>query len=169
MTTETLILEPVRKQIDEWLKKYPPEHKRSAVLMALRLVQEQNGGWLTEELMNAVADYLQLPNIAVYEVATFYSMYDLQPVGRHKIKVCTTLPCMLCGSENIIEHLEKRLGIKMGETTADGRYTLYPVECLAACIKAPVMQIDDREYHEQLTPEKVDEILDAIDRKEMSP
>jgi NADH-quinone oxidoreductase subunit E len=157
--TKTAILsEATRQQIDEWLQKYPPNHKRSAVLWALRIVQEENGGWLTNELMNAVADYLEMPHIAVYEVATFYSMYDLEPVGRHKILFCTNISCMLAGCDRIAEHVKQRLNINFGETTLDGRFTLKEVECMAAC-GAPMMQID-RDYHVNLTPEKVDEILD---------
>jgi NADH-quinone oxidoreductase subunit E len=155
----SLISESVRKEIDHWFKKYPPEHKQSAVLYALRLVQEQNAGWLTVELLDAVADYLEMPKIAVYEVATFYSMYNLKPVGRHMVAVCTNISCMLRGAEKIVEHLQHRLGIKIGETTADGHFTLKEAECLAACGGAPAMQIDDRYYHENLTPEKVDTIL----------
>jgi NADH-quinone oxidoreductase subunit E len=144
--------------IDRWIAKYPPERKDSAVMGALRVVQEANGGWLTTELMDAVADYLEMPAISVYEVATFYSMYELKPVGRHKICVCTNVSCMLCGSDDIVSHLQQRLGIGFGQTTADGRFTLKEVECLAACGNAPMMQIGHT-YYENLTPEKVDAIL----------
>ncbi len=166
--TNSLISKPVREEIDRWLKKYPPDQKRSASLIALRLVQEQNGGWLTLELMDAVAEYLGLPKIAIYEVATFYSMYDLKPVGRHKIGVCNSISCMLNGSEKIIEHLEHRLGIKVGETSPDGLFTLKEAECLAACANAPMLQVDNREYHEDLTIKKVDEIIDKILHEEAS-
>ena len=155
-----------RDEIDRWLLKYPADQKRSALLIALRLVQEDNGGWLSTELMDAVAEYLELPKAAVYEVATFYKMYDLKPVGRHKIAVCHSISCLLNGSEKILAHLEHRLGIKPGETTADGLFTLKAVECLAACVCAPAMQIDDRCYHENLTPEKVDAILDTMKKAE---
>lgn len=155
----TILSESARHQIDEWLKKYPPNHKRSAVLWALRVVQDENGGWLTNELMDAVADYLEMPHIAVYEAATFYSMFDLKPVGRHKILFCTNISCMLAGCEPIAEHLKQRLSINFGETTLDGRFTLKEVECMAACAAAPMMQVD-QDYHVNLTPEKVDEILD---------
>ncbi|MGB6977041.1 MAG: NAD(P)H-dependent oxidoreductase subunit E [Gammaproteobacteria bacterium] len=158
----SLISESVRKEIDRWLKKYPPEHKQSGVLYALRVVQEQNSGWLTVELLDAVADYLQIPKITVYEVATFYSMYNLKPVGRHTFSVCCNISCMLRGSEKMIEHLQKRLGISVDETTADGRFTLREVECLAACGGAPVMQLDDKHYHENLTPEKIDTLLEEL-------
>ena len=151
----------VRDEIDASVTKFPSTQKQSAVLSALTLVQEENGGWLTNELIELVADYLEMPKIAVYEVATFYSMFNLAPVGKHQINVCTNISCQLCGSEKIVEHLENRLGIKMGETTSNGKFTLKGVECLAACVNAPMMQIG-KDYHENLTAEKVDEILDHI-------
>ena len=149
-------------EIDTWIAKYPPEQRQSAVMAALRIVQDQNGGWLTNELMDAVADYLRMPTISVYEVATFYSMYELEPIGRHKICVCTNISCMLCGSDGIIDHLQNKLGIKVGETTPDKRYTLKEVECLGACAGAPMLQIG-RTYYEYLTPAKVDEILAKLE------
>jgi len=152
----------LRAAIDREAAKYPPAHRSSAVMAALRLVQE-NHGWLSTELMDAVAEYLGMPPIAVYEVATFYSMYDLEPVGRHKVCVCTNISCLLNGSDHIVEHLERKLGIKLGETTADGRITLKEVECLGACAGAPMMQVD-KTYHEFLTPAKVDEILKELDK-----
>lgn len=148
--------------IDKWIHKYPPERKQSAVLPALHIVQDAHDGWLTDELLDAVADYLDMPHIAVYEVATFYNMYDLKPVGKHKIRVCTNVSCMLSGCDVIVEHLQKRLGIKLGETSADGRFTLKEVECMAACTGAPMMQVD-KTYYVNLTPEKVDEILDKVE------
>ncbi len=150
-----------RAEIDRWIAKYPPGHKSAAVMAALRIVQEENGGWLTPELLEAVADYLEMPPIAVEEVATFYTMYDLEPVGRHKLCVCTNISCMLCGSDRIMAHLQQRLGIRPGETTPDGRFTLKEVECLGACGGAPVMMVG-RRYYENLTPEKLDEILKAL-------
>lgn len=150
-----------KAKIDHWLAKFPADRKRSAVLAALHIAQKQNGGWLTEEAMNAVAAYLELPNIAVYEVATFYSLYDLKPVGKHKLCVCTNISCMLRGSDEIMQHLQKNLGIKNGETTSDGLFTLREVECLASCGTAPVMQIGD-DYYENLTPERVDQILKEL-------
>jgi len=157
-----MITPTTQAEIDRWLTKYPPDKKRSALLIALRLVQEDNGGWLSVDAMDAVADYLDLPKTAVYEVATFYKMYDLKPVGRHKIAVCNSISCMLNGSEKILAHLEDKLDIKPGETTADGCYTLKEVECLAACVHAPVLQVDDRTYHEKLTLEKIDALLDQL-------
>ena len=158
----SLLSQQVQREIDLWLKKFPHEQKQSGVLYALRMVQEQNGGWLTEPLMDAVADYLQLPKIAVYEVATFYSMYDLKPVGKHKIAVCNSISCMLCGSKDIIKHLQKKFGVPMGEPTEDGLFTLKEVECLAACVRAPAMLVDDKHYYDNLTIEKVDEILEEL-------
>lgn len=157
-----LLTPAARAEIDAWIAKYPPERKQSAVMAALRIAQDQNGGWLTTELMDAIAAYLEMPPVAVYEVATFYSMYELEPVGRHKICVCTNISCMLRGSDEVVAHLSKRLGIKLGETTADGRFTLKEVECLGACVNAPVMQIA-RQYHEHLTPETLDKILDGLE------
>ncbi len=150
-----------RAEIDQWLAKYPPDQRRSAVMAALSIAQRQNGGWLTTELMDAVAEYLQIAPIAVYEVASFYTLYDLKPVGRHKIYVCTNISCMLCGAPLIVRHLQQRLGIKFGETTADGRFTLKESECLAACAGAPMCMIDGT-YHEDLTPAKLDAILATL-------
>ncbi|MGB5426448.1 MAG: NADH-quinone oxidoreductase subunit NuoE [Gammaproteobacteria bacterium] len=152
-----------RATIDAWLTKFPAEQKQSAVLAALEAAQHQNGGWVTRELMDAVADYLDMPKLRVYEVGSFYSMIELEPVGRNMVAVCTNLSCMLCGSETIVEHVEKKLGIKLGETTADGRITLkLEEECLAACSAGPMMTVNGH-YHEHLTPEKVDEILDGLE------
>ena len=152
-----------RATIDAWLMKFPAEQKQSAVIAALEAAQHQNGGWVTRELMDAVADYLDMPKIRVYEVGSFYSMIELEPVGRNMVAVCTNLSCMLCGSETIVEHVEKKLGIKLGETTADGRITLkLEEECLAACSAGPMMTVNGH-YHENLTPEKVDEILDGLE------
>lgn len=150
-----------RKKIDASLKKYPDDHKESAVLDALMIVQAENNGWLTEALMNAVADYLEMPRIAVYEVATFYSMFELKPVGKYKLEVCTNISCMLCGSNKIVNHLERRLNVKLGETTHDGKFSLRGVECLGACGGAPMMMIGDQ-YHENLTPEKIEKILEEL-------
>ncbi|MEM7466495.1 MAG: NAD(P)H-dependent oxidoreductase subunit E [Pseudomonadota bacterium] len=145
--------------IEHWLAKYPADQRQSAVLAALQEVQHENEGYLTTELMDAVADYLGMPRIAVYEVASFYSMFETKKVGRHSVSVCTNVSCMLRGSDQIVQHVERTLGIKTGETTADGRIFLKrEEECLAACCGAPMMMVD-HVYHENLTPEKVDEIL----------
>ena len=158
---KTILLPDICEHIDKWILRYPPEQKRSGVFEALRVVQERNGGSLTVELMDAVADYLDMPNIAVYEVATFYTMYYLNPVGQHVINLCTNISCMLNGAEKILAHLKKQLGIDLNETTSDGKFTLKEVECLGACVKAPACQIG-KQYHESLTPEKIDKILAAL-------
>ena len=137
--------------------------KKSALLAALREAQHQNNGYLTTELMDAVADYLELSKIEVYEVASFYSMYELNPVARHNIAVCTNISCMLKGSDTVVDHLEKKLGIKLGESTSDGRiYLKKEEECLAACAGGPMMQVNHK-YYTDLTPEKVDEIIDGLE------
>lgn len=159
---ETLLSEHARRHIDKWVAQYPPEWKQAAVIAALKVVQDEHGGWLTTPLMDAVAQYLDMPTIAVYEVATFYSMFHLEPVGRHVINVCTNISCMLCGCDVIVAHLERRLGIKLGQTTADGRFTLKEAECLAACAGAPMFMIGD-DYYENLTPQKIDELLDSLE------
>lgn len=153
----------VREEIDHWVAKFPSGRQRSALIGALHAVQHENGGYLTQELMEAVARYLQLPPIQVFEVASFYSMFETRPVGRHSVSVCTNISCMLCGGEQILAHVEKRLGIKVGETTPDGRiYLKKEEECLAACTGAPMMMVDHR-FHENLTPAKVDQILDSLE------
>ncbi len=157
-----LIAKDTREKIDIWIAKYPIDRKRSAVMPALTSVQEANGGWLSRELMDAVAEYLELEPISVYEVATFYSMYELKPVGRHKISVCTNVSCALNGSEEVVTHLTKRLGINLGETTEDGKVTLKEVECLGACGGAPMMQVN-KAFHENLTPEQIDSVLNNLE------
>ena len=151
------------EEIDSWLTRYPEDQKQSAVLAALRAVQHQNNGYLTVELMDAVADKLEMSKIAVYEVASFYSMYETEPVGRHCVAICTNISCMLMGSDTIVNHVEKKYGIKLGESTADGKiYLKVEEECLAGCDGGPMMQVD-HVYHMKLTPEKVDKILDALE------
>ncbi len=153
-------------EIEHWLKKYPADQRMSALLAALRAAQHQNHGYLTTDLMDAVALYLGVPEIAAYEVATFYSMFETKPVGRHSISICTNISCWLMGSDRIVEHVEKRLGIKTGESTLDGKFFLKcEEECLAACDGGPMMQVD-HVYYERLTPEKVDAILDAVAQKD---
>ena len=152
----------MREEIDHWVAKFPPDRKRSAVISALHAVQHENNGYLTTDLMDAVAAYLDLPNILVYEVASFYSMFETKPVGRHHISVCTNISCMLRGSQEVVEHVEKKLGIKTGESTPDGRiYLKCEEECLAACTGAPMMMVD-HVYHENLTPQIIDKILDEL-------
>ena len=162
MRNAVLLSADTRATIDAWLTKFPEDQKQSAVLSALEAAQHQNGGWVTRELMDAVADYLGMPRVLVYEVGSFYSMIELEPVGRNMVAVCTNLSCMLCGSETIVEHVEKKLGIKLGETTSDGRITLkLEEECLAACAGGPMMTVNGH-YSEKLTPEKVDGILAGL-------
>ena len=158
MTNNTELSPQTTQQIDHWLKKFPANQRQSALLAALHIVQEENGGYLTDALMEAIADYLQIPVIAVLEVATFYMMYDLKPTGKYKLYVCTNIACQLRGSDEIMAHLQNRLQIDKGETSADGLFTLKEFECLGACIGAPMMQIN-KDYYENLTPTRVDEIL----------
>jgi NADH-quinone oxidoreductase subunit E len=150
-----------KQEIDYWLKKFPETQRQSALLAALHIVQDENNGFLTEATMDSVAQYLGIPPIAVYEVASFYAMYDLKPTGRHKIYLCTNISCMLRGAYDILNHLETKLNIGVGQTTDDGKFTLKEFECLGACIGAPMMQLN-KDYHENLTPERVDAILDKL-------
>ncbi len=162
-TVQIELSQHVREEIDRWVAKFPSGRQRSAVIAALHAVQHENDGFLTPGLMNAVADYLDLPPIQVYEVAAFYSMFETQPVGRHSVSVCTNISCMLRGADDIVEHIETRLGIKTGESTDDGRiYLKQEEECLAACCGAPMMMVDHR-YYENLTTEQVDEILGELE------
>ena len=149
--------------IDEWVAKFPPGQKRSALIQSLMAAQHQNNGWLSREIVEAVADHLELPRVWAHEVASFYSMFDLKPTGRHKVNICTNISCWLNGAENIVAHVERKLGIKMGDTTADARITLVrEEECLAACCGAPMMVVDGH-YHEHLDAQKIDAILDGLD------
>jgi NADH-quinone oxidoreductase subunit E len=157
-----VLSEHTRAEIDQWVQKFPPGRQRSATIAALRAAQEQNNGFLTPELMNAVAEYLNLPSIQVYEVASFYSMFELHPCGRHHVSICTNISCMLRGAEDLVAYAEQKLGIRVGESTADGRILLKrEEECLAACSGAPMMMVD-HVFHEHLTPEKVDQVLDEL-------
>lgn len=157
-----VLSDETRRRIDHWRAKFPADRARSALIQGLMAAQDQNGGWLSDELITATTNYLGLPSAHGYEVATFYSMFDLQPVGQHKISICTNISCMLCGSQQIVEHVERRLGIRLGETTADGRITLkVEEECLAGCVRAPMMMVDGH-YHENLTISAVDQILDQL-------
>jgi NADH-quinone oxidoreductase subunit E len=148
--------------IDAEVAKYPAEQKQSAVMSALRIAQAEHG-WLRPELIEFVAHYLEMPPIAAYEVATFYNMYDTQPVGRHKITVCTNLPCALRGANEIAAHLQDKLGVGFGETTEDGRYTLKEGECMGACGDAPMCLHNNHTMHTHLTVEKVDDLLDKLE------
>ncbi|TDJ30424.1 MAG: NAD(P)H-dependent oxidoreductase subunit E [Gammaproteobacteria bacterium] len=163
MSDQLQLSEHVREEIDHWVRKFPEGRQRSAVIGALHAVQHENQGYLTPELMDSVAEYLDLPPIQVYEIATFYSLLETEPVGRYRISVCTNISCMLRGSGEIVEHLEKKLGIKTGESTEDGKFYLNrEEECLAACCGAPMMMVD-HDYHENLTPAKVDAVLEKLE------
>ena len=146
-------------KVSEIIARYPQGKQKSALLPVLHMAQDEFGGWLSADTMDYVASLLQLEPIEVYEVATFYSMYNLKPVGRYLFEVCQTGPCMVNGSDNIIEYIGKKLGIKPGETTTDGLFTLKTVECLGACGYAPMMQLG-KHYREHLTLEKVDAIIE---------
>ncbi|RFM34333.1 MULTISPECIES: NADH-quinone oxidoreductase subunit NuoE [Chitinophaga] len=146
-------------KVKEIIARYPQGRQKSALIPVLHLAQGEFGGWLSTETMDYVASLLQIKPIEVYEVATFYSMFNLQPVGKHVFEVCQTGPCMLRGSDNIIDYIKKKLDIGVGETTKDGLFTLKAVECLGACGYAPMMQLG-KHYKEHLTPEKVDAIIE---------
>jgi NADH-quinone oxidoreductase subunit E len=155
--------EHVRDELDQWVQRFPAGRQRSAIIAGLRAAQHENHGYLTRELMDGVAAYLDLPAIQVYEVATFYSMFETHEVGRHCVSVCTNVSCMLRGGDELVAHIENRLGIRVGESTPDGRIFLKrEEECLAACCGAPMMMVD-HEYFENLTPARVDEILDELE------
>ena len=152
----------VRAEIDHWLGKFPADQKNSAVLAALHAVQHEQQ-WVSTEMMDAVAAYLDMPKVSVYEVASFYSMIETKPVGRNTVSICTNISCMLCGADEIVAHVEEKLGAKLGETTSDGRIFLkLEEECLAACAGGPMMAVNGH-YHENLTIEKVDQLLDALE------
>ncbi len=160
--SEYQLSEEVRREIDDWLTRFPEDQRQSAVLGALRAVQHEHG-YLDVEQMDAVADFLGMPRIAVYEVASFYSMYELKPVGRYTVSVCTNVSCMLRGGEEILSYITDKLGVHVGESTEDGKFYLKnEEECLAACCGAPMMQVD-HVYYENLTPGKVDQILADLD------
>ncbi len=158
-----LLNQHIKEEIDRWVQKFPQGKQRSAIIASLHSVQHFNQGFLTTELMNEVADYLDLPRIQVFEVASFYSMFNTQPVGRHEISICTNISCMLRGSDEILDHIQKRLNINAGESTPDGIIFLKKEEeCLAACTGAPMLMLD-HQYIENLNIEKVDEILDELE------
>ena len=157
-----VLTEHTRHHIDAWVAKFPPDRKRSAVIQALFAAQEQNAGFLTDELIVAVAKYLGLPAVWAYEVASFYSMLETKPVARNNVAICTNISCWLNGAEGLVQHCEKKLGVKLGESTPDGRvYLKREEECIAACAHAPAMTVNGH-YHERLTTEKVDEILAGL-------
>ena len=155
LSTESL------KRIDAEVAKYPADQKQSAIMSALRIAQEEKG-WLANETMEFVANYLGIPPVAAYEVATFYNMYDLKPVGKHKLTVCTNLPCALSGGVDAAEYLKKKLGIDFNETTTDGLFTLKEGECMGACGDAPVMLHNNHRMCSWMTPEKIDQMLEEL-------
>jgi len=155
LTTDSL------KKIDREIAKYPADQKRSAVMSALVVAQDEKG-WLSTELMDYVAQYLGMPPVAVYEVASFYTMYNLKPVGRHKLTICTCLPCGLQGSLAAADHLRRKLGINFNQTTADGRFTLKEGECMGACAMAPVVLVNNKKMHDYMTNEKLDRLLESL-------
>lgn len=159
----TGLSDQVREEIERWVVRFPEGRQRSAVLAALHAAQHENGGFLTPALMDAVAACLGLPAVQVYEVATFYSMFETEPCGRHHVSICTNVSCLLRGGEELLRHAEQKLGIRVGESTPDGRIFLKrEEECLAACCGAPMMMVD-HVYHEDLTNEKLDEILEGLE------
>ncbi len=152
------------KLIDREIAKYPPEQKQSAVMAALRIAQVEKG-WLPREVIDFVASYLEMPAIAAFEVASFYNMYDLEPVGRHKITVCTNLPCALSGGVHAADYVKQKLGIDFNETTADGKFTLKEGECMGACGDAPVLLVNNHKMCSWMTKEKIDQLLAELDSK----
>jgi NADH-quinone oxidoreductase subunit E len=155
LTTDSL------KKIGREVAKYPPEQKRSAVMAALVIAQDEKG-WLSTETMDDVAKVLDMPSVAVYEVATFYSMYNLKPTGKYKLTLCTCLPCGLQGALAAGDHLREKLGIDFDETTPDGRFTLKEGECMGACAMAPVLLVNNKKMHDYMTHEKLDRLLDDL-------
>jgi NADH-quinone oxidoreductase subunit E len=151
----------VQHKIDRELAKYPPDQKQSAVMSALAFAQDEHG-WLSTDLMDAVARYLGMPPVAVYEVATFYTMYNLKPQGRFKVTICTNLPCALSGATAAAEHLKSKLGIDFNETTPDGRFTLKEGECMGACGDAPVLLVNDRRMCSWMSEQKLDELVTEL-------
>jgi NADH-quinone oxidoreductase E subunit len=152
-----------RTKADKIIAKYPPGRQASAVIPLLHLAQAQNGGWLDRGAMDHVSEILEMAPIRVYEVASFYTMFNLQPVGKHLLEICTTTPCWLRGSDAIVKACEKRLGIALGETTSDGAFTLREVECLGACVNAPMLQVGD-DYFEDLDADSTVKLIDALAR-----
>ncbi|EFK96141.1 NADH:ubiquinone oxidoreductase, 24 kDa subunit [sediment metagenome] len=159
-----MLSQQITTLIDKELTKYPADQRQSAVMAALRFVQDEKG-WIAPEDMADIAVYIGMPQMAVYEVATFYHMYNLKPMGKHTLTVCTNLSCQLCGSDETLAHLHKRLGIGLGEVTADGKYGLREGECMGACVDAPILNIDNKQLRGRLTGEIIDQILAELDKK----
>lgn len=150
------------EKLEWWLAKYPKDQRQSAVIPGLHLLQDENEGYLTVELMDQLAEYLDMPKVAVYEVSKFYGMYEHEKIGKHKLNICTNIACMLRGSKEIIKHIENKLDIKMGQSTHDGKFTLRAVECQGACCGAPMLEVG-KQFHENLTIEKVDKLLEGLE------
>ena len=159
--SEMLLTTDSLKRIDAEIAKYPPERKQSAVMMALIIAQDEKG-WLSSETIDYVAKYLGMPSVAVYEVATFYSMYNLKPTGQYKLTLCTCLPCGLQGALAAGDHLREKLGIDFNETTADGKFTLKEGECMGACAMAPVLLVNNKKMHDYMSNEKLDQLLEKL-------
>ena len=161
MSAATLLSAEAMAKIDREIAKYPAERKSSAVIAALAIAQHETG-WVSKDTVEFVASYLDMPSIAVWEVATFYNMYNLEKPGQYKITICTNLPCALRGAEEAAEHLKKKLQIDFNETSADGRFTLKEGECMGACVDAPVCLVNDRQMAPQMTPANLDKMLDEL-------
>jgi NADH-quinone oxidoreductase subunit E len=159
--TSAMLSQDSLKRIDREVAKYPADQKQSAVMAALAIAQDEKG-WLSTDIMEFVAGYLGMPPVAVYEVATFYGMYNLQPAGKYKLTVCTNLPCALSGANHAVEYLKRKLGVDFNETTADGRFTLKEGECMGACGDAPVMLVNNKRMCSWMTPERIDSLLDEL-------
>lgn len=158
-----VLSDATRAHIDHWLGKFPPDRRRSALIQALVAAQEQNGGYLEDKHIQAVAYYLDIPPVWAYEVATFYSMLETRPVGRHNVAICTNISCWLHGANDLVRHCEKKLGVRLGDSTEDGRiYLKREEECVAGCCGAPIVMVNGH-YHEKVTLEQVDEILDGLE------
>lgn len=158
-----MLSDQVKQNIDRELKKYPADQRQSAVMSALRFVQYEKG-WISSEDMTEVANYLGMSQMMVYEVATFYHMYNLKPMGKHTLTVCTNLSCQLMGANETLDYLKSKLGIGLGEVTADGKFSLREAECMGACVEAPLLTVNNRRMCSRLTPEKIDQILAGLDK-----
>ena len=158
-----MLSEQIQARINRELKKYPADQKQSAVMAALRFVQDERG-WISSDDMSDVAAYLGMPQMAVYEVATFYHMYNLKPMGKHTLTVCTNLSCQLMGANEALDYLKNKLGIGLGEMTADGKFSLREAECMGACVEAPLLTVNNKRICSRLTPAKIDQILAEFDK-----
>ncbi|HKB60429.1 MAG TPA: NADH-quinone oxidoreductase subunit NuoE [Gallionellaceae bacterium] len=158
-----MLSDSIQEKINRELKKYPADQKRSAVMAALRFVQDEKG-WISNDDMVDVADFLEMPHVAVYEVATFYHMFNLEPMGRYTLTVCTNLSCQLMGANETLDYLKQKLGIGLNETTADGKWAVREAECMGACVEAPLLTVNNKRMCSRLTPGKIDQILAELDK-----